>query len=59
VGLIPTVVLFALQVPVSVWWMQRYEFGPVEWVWRSLTYGRIQPFRKTVSELALARPAAS
>ena len=46
VGLIPTVVLFAVQVPVSVWWMNRYEFGPVEWVWRSMTYGRKQQFQR-------------
>jgi uncharacterized protein len=58
-GLIPTVVLFALQVPVSVWWMQRYEFGPAEWIWRSLTYGRIQPFRRVDSGSAIAVPAAS
>jgi uncharacterized protein len=58
VGLIPTVVLFALQVPVSIWWMQRYEFGPVEWVWRSLTYGRMQPFRRVASEPQLTISAA-
>lgn len=27
------------------WWTSRYRFGPVEWVWRSLTYGRRQPMR--------------
>jgi uncharacterized protein len=26
-------------------WLSRFEFGPVEWLWRSLTYGRIQPMR--------------
>jgi len=33
-------------------WLQFYQFGPVEWLWRSLTYGRIQPLR---SENALIR----
>ena len=27
----------------SVWWLQRFRFGPLEWVWRTLTYGRPQP----------------
>jgi len=27
-------------------WLSRFRFGPVEWVWRSLTYGKMQPMRK-------------
>ncbi len=27
----------------SLWWLRRYRFGPLEWLWRSLTYGRAQP----------------
>lgn len=27
----------------SNWWLGRYRFGPLEWLWRSLTYGRVQP----------------
>ena len=27
----------------SNWWLGRYQFGPLEWLWRSLTYGRVQP----------------
>lgn len=44
-GLALAAVIFALQVPLSVWWVRRFRFGPVEWLWRSLTYGRRQPFR--------------
>ncbi len=29
----------------SVAWLKRYKFGPFEWVWRSLTYGRRQAMR--------------
>ena len=36
---------FLVQVPLSHWWLARYRFGPAEWVWRSLTYGRFQPMR--------------
>ncbi len=30
---------FALQVIVSAWWLGHYAYGPVEWLWRALTYG--------------------
>jgi uncharacterized protein len=26
--------------------MTRFRYGPVEWLWRSLTYGKILPIRK-------------
>lgn len=28
------------------WWMQRFRFGPFEWLWRSLTYWKLQPLRR-------------
>jgi uncharacterized protein len=34
-----------LQIGISTWWLRRFRMGPVEWVWRSLTYGAAQPFR--------------
>lgn len=42
-GLLLTVVIYALQIPLSNWWLAHFRFGPVEWLWRSLTYGRRQP----------------
>jgi uncharacterized protein len=33
-------VTYALQMAFSRWWLGRYAHGPVEWVWRALTYGR-------------------
>jgi uncharacterized protein len=36
--------IFAAQVIFSVYWMRRFRFGPLEWMWRSLTYGKAQPF---------------
>lgn len=38
--------IFALQVALSRWWLKRYRFGPVEWLWRCLTYGKRQPLRQ-------------
>jgi uncharacterized protein len=43
--LLLTLALFAGQVALSHWWLARFRFGPVEWLWRSLTYGRAQPMR--------------
>jgi uncharacterized protein len=37
--------VFALQVLVSHWWLARYRFGPMEWLWRWLTYGTRPPMR--------------
>ena len=37
----------ALQVPFSAWWLGRYRYGPVEWLWRTLMYGVAQPMRQT------------
>jgi uncharacterized protein len=29
----------------SPWWLRHYQFGPLEWCWRSLTYWQRQPMR--------------
>ncbi len=39
------VVIFASHLPLSIWWLARYRFGPAEWLWRTATYGRPQPMR--------------
>jgi uncharacterized protein len=49
--------IFALQVPLSHGWLSRFRFGPAEWLWRSLTYGRAQPMR--LLPRSAAEPAAS
>jgi uncharacterized protein len=37
--------LYTIQVIVSRTWLTYYRFGPVEWLWRSLTYGKRQRMR--------------
>jgi len=37
--------LVTVQLVASPWWLARFRFGPAEWLWRSLTYGRLQPMR--------------
>lgn len=36
--------IYLIQIPLSVWWLSRFQFGPLEWLWRSLTYGQRQKF---------------
>ncbi|HUP64328.1 MAG TPA: DUF418 domain-containing protein [Thermoanaerobaculia bacterium] len=38
-------VIFILQIPLSAWWLGRFRFGPVEWLWRTATYGKAQPMK--------------
>jgi uncharacterized protein len=37
------VAVYAAEVAISAWWLARYRYGPVEWLWRSLMYGVRQP----------------
>jgi uncharacterized protein len=39
------IVIFAFQIVFSRLWLSRFRFGPVEWVWRCLSYGSVLPFR--------------
>jgi uncharacterized protein len=45
-GVLLSIAIYAMQIPLSSWWLSRYQFGPLEWLWRSLTYLKLQPFRK-------------
>jgi uncharacterized protein len=40
------VAVFIAQVFFSQWWLARYRYGPLEWIWRQLSYGRRLPIRK-------------
>jgi|GEM_PF-2463437 len=37
--------VFVLFVWFSSWWLNRYQYGPLEWIWRSVTYWKKQPLR--------------
>jgi len=39
------ILFFSIQLVFCVWWLRRYRFGPMEWIWRSLTYWKVQPLR--------------
>jgi uncharacterized protein len=46
--------IWALQILVSPVWLRAFHFGPFEWLWRSLTYRRLQPFRRLTAASRLA-----
>jgi len=58
VGLLLACVIFAGQMALSAWWLRRYRFGPLEWLWRCGTYGRLQPMRVAPRAEASAELAA-
>lgn len=41
--------VWVTQLIASPIWLKYFRFGPMEWLWRSLTYGRRQPFRRRSS----------
>jgi uncharacterized protein len=45
-----TLILFACQMAASTWWLARFRYGPAEWVWRTLTYGRASAMRVTTTQ---------
>jgi uncharacterized protein len=40
-------IIWIFQYLASEKWLNSYKFGPLEWVWRSLTYGKKQPFLRS------------
>lgn len=46
-SIIFVVLMYLIQMPLSNWWLKKFRFGPVEWLWRSLTYGKGQPMKLT------------
>jgi uncharacterized protein len=42
--------IWLVQLVCSPLWLSQFNFGPIEWLWRTLTYGRIQPLRRVAPE---------
>ena len=41
-----SIILFAVMIAFSFYWTSKYKFGPLEWLWRSLTELKVQPLSK-------------
>lgn len=46
--LLMTLVIYGGQMLFSTWWLKHFQYGLLEWLWRSFTFGRIQPLKKIV-----------
>jgi uncharacterized protein len=44
--LVVVLAIWIVQLIVSPLWLKHFLFGPFEWLWRSLTYWRLQPMRR-------------
>lgn len=40
------ILFFIIQIIISTFWLRYFNYGPVEWLWRSGTYGKWQPMRR-------------
>ncbi len=45
-GMLITLGIYLVQVVWSYYWLKHFKFGPMEWLWRSLTYAKIQALKK-------------
>lgn len=48
-GFVLVFVFFAIQIIVSKWWVTRFQYGSVEYIWRWATYGKKPAFKKQVN----------
>ena len=39
-------VVYAAQIAFSQWWLSRFHYGPMEWLWRGFTYWQVPQFRR-------------
>jgi len=43
--------VYIIQIIYSHWWLSRFQYGPLEWLWRMLTYGKRLPLRKRTGSM--------
>ncbi|PIF45016.1 uncharacterized protein CLU96_2016 [Chryseobacterium sp. 52] len=44
--ILTAIFVFILQIFFSIWWLKKYNYGLLEWLWRSLSYGKLFPLKK-------------
>ncbi|WP_273129325.1 DUF418 domain-containing protein [Bacillus weihaiensis] len=45
-GTLLCLVIFSVQLFVSSLWLKTFQYGPFEWIWRIMTYGKLLPIKK-------------
>ncbi|MCY7389799.1 MAG: DUF418 domain-containing protein [Burkholderiales bacterium] len=50
-------VVFGAQIILSTWWLSRFRYGPMEWLWRGFTYRQTPAFKIDSSKGGALRPA--
>lgn len=50
--LLVVLAVWVFQLVFSSFWMSRFQFGPFEWLWRTLTYSKVQSLKIKTEELA-------
>ena len=40
------ILMVIIQMVLSKWWLKKFQYGPLEWLWRSATFLKIFPMRK-------------
>jgi uncharacterized protein len=58
-GSVMALTLFFIDAMFSRWWLARFRYGPFEWLWRSATYARWQPWRVAGQTPVLAERLAA
>ena len=43
-------VVYAAQIVYSQWWLSRFHYGPMEWLWRGFTYWQMLPLRRVTTQ---------
>lgn len=46
--------VFVAQLLASHWWMARFRYGPLEWLWRAFTYWQWPPMRRSIVTVAIS-----
>jgi uncharacterized protein len=41
-----TILIYLVQIPFSAWWLEHFQFGLLEWLWRSLTYRKFMSIKR-------------
>ena len=54
VAFVMSLIVIAIQMWLSKLWMQHFKYGPLEWLWRSLTFFRLFPFKKKLKSADVA-----